>query len=125
MGDSQTGWIRLVVREIAAALGVLSLILLAIAHQPVDAGGRDLYRLADGSIPVICGLVSPEDEPNLLLSGCDVCRISGGIFLPDAPCDSGEKVGFFDRVEVFDIDVVILTQNFSQSNSARAPPVSV
>jgi len=125
MTSMNTNLLKIFMREIVAALGALSLILLAIAHQPIDGGGRDIYLLADGSLPVICGLSLDETGDSTLSVGCDACRISTGVALPPAPC-TAEKLFWANQPVEFSSPVVLNSVvNFGRARFARGPPVIV
>lgn len=76
---------RLIIAEFARALGVLALVFLSFAHQPVGQRGVDgLYLLPDGSVPVICGQLpqgTDRDKPSASNS-CAVHQIGAGMAEP-------------------------------------------
>ncbi len=80
-------------------LCVVALVCLAFVHQPpepVQAGLADadlsLYTLPDGTVPTLC--LPDEDgsekqESHWLGTGCEVCRLSASILLPEPVDQSG------------------------------------
>lgn len=77
-------------------LSTFALCAMAFAHTPIEgrASGIPLsemaaYTLPDGSVPVLCQASAGNDEhrrhPGVGPNGCDVCRLSAAVLLPDAP----------------------------------------
>lgn len=115
--------LRLVAREMAAAFGVLSLILLSIAHQPFGIGGVEAYRLADGRLPVICGpgaLPNGEAEPAW---ECEACRISNGLNVPSSNCQTPVFFAPKTHLIVGLNEGPVVLQYTGRIQMPRAPPV--
>ncbi len=70
-----------IVRDLVAALVVLSLVFLSYAHQPVAATHLDHDTLTAVVTADFCA-DSPADSPH---APCHACRIGGGADLPP-PC---------------------------------------
>lgn len=70
-----------IVRDLVAALVVLSLVFLSYAHQPVGAASLDQDVLTAVVSADFCG-DSPADSSH---APCHACRIGGGADLPP-PC---------------------------------------
>ncbi|MCF6302461.1 MAG: hypothetical protein L3J13_04570 [Devosiaceae bacterium] len=86
MEQRKTNWFVNALGEVGAVLALFSFFLLTIMHQPIGAGPYEVYRLADGTLPVVCGPQNGADDKNEAIAWCDACRISLGVDLPDAPC---------------------------------------
>lgn len=112
----------MIVRELAAALGVLALVFLSFAHQPVGSSTTDgLYLLSDGSVPIFCGS-GPAGENGSLGGGCDACRIAAGIALPDVPCGGTERFALAAQVPGFYSDALVILRHLNRAVRPRAPP---
>lgn len=116
------GW-RLIGRELAAAIGVLSLILLSMAHQPIGVGGIEAYRLADGKLPVICGpgfLPSGEAETG---NECDACRVYGEAAPTHFICENLIRFPLKARIGLELIGSSFFAETFDRVHLPRAPPI--
>lgn len=71
-----------IVRDVVAALAVLSLVFLSYAHQPVAATHLDHEVLTVAVTADFCG-DGPADSSH---APCHACRIGGGADLPP-PCE--------------------------------------
>lgn len=78
-----SGWVRM--------LCVLSLVLVAFAHKPLDVShqleayaGVDFtaYILPDGTLPDLCLTGEGEDSHHAGNSHCEACRIASSVDLP-------------------------------------------
>lgn len=124
MSILSTKRLRLVAREVAAAFGVLSLMLLSMAHQPLGVGGVEAYRLADGRLPVICGPgVLPNGEAERSWE-CEACRISSGVNVPSSTCQTPEHFSLKTHLIVGSHDEPLVLQYTGRVQMPRAPPVS-
>lgn len=112
----------MIVRELAAAFGVLALVFLSFAHQPVGPRtAGELYLLSDGSVPIFCGS-GPAGENGSLNGGCDACRIAAGIALPDAPCRGTERFALATQMPGFHSDTPVIQRRLNRAIRPRAPP---
>ena len=121
----KTKWISVVIRELVSATGVLALIFLAFSHQPIGGDSEKLFRLADGSIPVFCGSGPLEEEGQDYSKGCEACRISSGIALPNVPCEQNQIIYISAGIAVFNYQLPDTSWNFNRSEFARAPPLYI
>lgn len=74
---------QMLLREFGAAFGVLALVFLSFAHQPVFAQ-VPTGSVIDGTFYVsvdFCG-DGPAGSDQSTVSGCEACRIAGGLALP-------------------------------------------
>lgn len=110
-------------REFGAAFGVLALIFLSFAHQPVYAqvpvgSGLDgtLYVQAD-----YCGGGPGADGEGAFSTGCDACRIAAGIDLPPT-----YDVTFLAPTPTRHVTAttVCRSQDYRPAGHARAPPLA-
>ncbi|GEM_PF-3615969 len=110
-----------IVRELAAALGVLALVFLSFSHQPIDPAPGQGFRLADGSIPVFCGS-APDSERQGAGYKCEACRLSFGLNLPEAACSAGAVFQQAERVSTTEYDVIQPMGLINRVGHPRAPP---
>lgn len=114
--------LRAFFREIMAALGVLALIFLGFAHQPLASDPSGQTAFADSLSVVFCGS-GPAEAPNAGKKGCEACRIAAGIALPAPPCARAERMAspgiFADTIPAAPVLRLFLSAN------PRAPPVTV
>lgn len=80
---STKGWVRM--------LCVLSLVLVAFAHKPLDVSnqleayaGVDIsaYILPDGTLPDLCLTDEGDDSHHAGNNHCEACRIASSVDLP-------------------------------------------
>ncbi len=116
--------LRLVAREVAAAFGVLSLILLSVAHQPFGVGGVEAFRLADGRLPVICGPGSLPNGETELAWECEACRISSGIDVPPhSNCQISKRFSLKIHLSAGTYEGLLVPQETGRVQMPRAPPL--
>lgn len=125
MGQMKTNWLITVLGELGAALALFSFFLLTILHQPVAAGPFEAYRLADGTLPVVCGPQSDTESTGDVVPWCDACRISFGATLPQAPCGIAEQ--FVIDTKAPDLPDMVLPMHdvVFGARFARGPPIKV
>lgn len=123
MYPTSKNYYQAVFREYMVAIGVLALILLSFAHQPIGRDDNQVFRFADGSIPVFCGSVPAQGQSSAQVEGCDACRISGGATIPDAPYASLQAFALVAKL-VFAVSVNPALSRFISGNAnPRAPPI--
>lgn len=122
MNTVQNNWRKAFARELVMALSVLALVFLSFAHHPISAQSDDVnFRLTDGSVPVFCGS-GPFGQSGSSKSGCDACRITAGIALPDAPCAFGTRIAPDVLVGATVYAEPVLPGRYNLSAPPRAPP---
>lgn len=121
MRQNKTIW-QMLAREFGAAFGVLAIVFLAFAHQPVYANAPQ-GSIVDGTFYVaadFCGGGPGDDGTGRAGdSGCEACRIAAGIALPSS-CDvallSPAPSGHTPVIKSCEI------RRNHYSSQARAPP---
>lgn len=121
-------WLRIV-----CAIALLS---IGFAHKPPLAQATTLsiaqsadYVLPDGSFPVLCiSLHDDGDASHPTTSsfglGCEVCRLSASIILPQPPATVGQRIAVTLRVLPPSFNEDIFQQLFPPNAAPRAPPAS-
>ncbi len=125
MGQRKTNWFTTALGEAGAALALFSFFFLTIAHQPYGAGPYEAYRLADGTLPVICGSQSKGENTGEVAPFCDACRISFGVALPDAPCGVARRIFIDTKAPVLAELVLPAGDIIFGVRFARGPPTVV
>lgn len=79
-------------RQLLRGLCVVSLALVAFAHQPVAPSGDSAFdaaafTLPDGTLPTLCA-TGPDGEEGSAVGSehCESCRLAGSILLPRVAC---------------------------------------
>lgn len=119
---------RLAVRMLCA----LALLLVGFAHKPPVAAAHaltpaelSLYTLPDGTLPDLC--LTSEDggakhDGGTFGSGCEACRLSASVILPQPADTAGEPVlREADRFVPVRIEA-FYRQLFPPSAAPRGPP---
>ncbi len=125
MVQRKTNWLIIALGEAGAALALFSFFFLTMMHQPAGAGPNEAYRLADGTLPVICGPQSETDSSGDVAPFCDACRISFGVALPDAPCGVAQRIFIDTKAPVLPDLVLPVRDIVSGARFARGPPIVV
>lgn len=112
---------RSIILELTAALGVLALVFLSFAHQPIDPYSGQVFRLADGSIPVFCGSAPGTGENNTEYK-CEACRLSFGLNLLDVACADSEIFQQVEQVLTTGYDIAHPLGLIDRTARPRAPP---
>lgn len=110
-------------REFGAAFGVLALIFLSFAHQPVYAQ-VPTGSVLDGTFYVVadfCGGGPDTDGEGSFGTGCDACRIAAGIDLPPT-----YDATFLAPTPTRHAAVITIcrAQHYQPAGHARAPPAA-
>jgi hypothetical protein len=118
-------------RNCVRLLSALSLVLVAFAHQPLEAQGRGVpdasaYAFPDGSIPVICVTLPAKSSssPAAHLLPCGACLIAGSVLVPipagfAAPSFEAERAVVHAPAER-----LLARRAFPPSAPPQAPPLA-
>jgi hypothetical protein len=112
-------------------LSALSLILVAFAHQPLEASRSDIpdasaYALPDGSIPVICVTLPGVKGDAHIAHGlpCGACLVASSILVPTPAEIPGPSVEPGQSVVYASADLRIERSAFPPSAPPQAPPLA-
>jgi hypothetical protein len=119
-------------RWAARILCALALLFVGFAHQPViayDAPAIDFaaYVLPDGTLPVFCitDTDTTQKDKHVHAQGCDACRITASILLPQ-PADSiGQALELAVNLSINAPVEIEPRRIFSRHASPRGPPEPV
>lgn len=113
-------------------LCVLAMLFVGFAHQPaamaVDAPfDVSAYALPDGSLPILCvsdnGSQNDKDK-HLFAQGCEACRISAAVLLPQPADDVGRILRHAGAAMPAPKVAEIPRRIFSPATAPRAPPLA-
>ncbi len=123
MNPTSKNYCQAAFREFMAAIGVMALILLSFAHQPIGRDDSQVFRFADGSIPVFCGSAPVQDNSFDQGKGCEACRLSAGAVLPNTPCTGSQTFAVLANSVFTVLDSPTLRRFVSGNANPRAPPI--
>lgn len=118
-------------------LCVLALVCLAFAHRPPAIGGLagpsavqvDLsqYALPDGTLPVLCHPAAGDGHTDhkKVASGCEACRISAALLLPEPAKAAQVRFGQILAQTVRDDIVSLHPARRLPGSGPQAPPAAV
>ncbi len=116
------------VQAMVRALCALALVFAAFAHRPLqftDSAGFNVaaYTLPDGTVPVICqfGSEANGSKPDSV-GGCEFCRLSASVVLPDAPAVFVSCAIDIDLAFDLPANDDVIRQAFSANAPPRGPP---
>jgi hypothetical protein len=118
---------RICVRVLAA----LALVLVAFAHQPLEARGKGVpdasaYAFPDGSIPIICVTLparsSKAPAPHVL--PCSACLIAGSVLVPIPAAFAAPPFGAGDAVVDTPWERLVARAAFPPQAPPQGPPLA-
>jgi hypothetical protein len=112
---------------------VIALVMVGFAHKPAAAEPVSLrfaaYILPDGTLPTLCVTDngSPKSDPGGVLHdhGCDACRLSGAILMPEPPLLGAQAVAFSTVMRAVERVYRLKLALYPPSSGPRAPPPTV
>jgi hypothetical protein len=114
-------------------LCVLAMLFLGFAHQPVAMAADapldvSAYALPDGSLPILCvsddGGSQKDKDKHLFAQGCDACRISASVLLPQPADDVGRIMRHASTSMPAPKVAMVPRRIFSPATAPRAPPLA-
>jgi hypothetical protein len=113
-------------REILRFACVIALVMVGFAHKPVSAYPAEaqmpVYELPDGTFATIC-FADHDSKPHASKDfGCDACRLSSTILVPEAPCLNGRTISFSGGARVFERRQRLARTLYHPGSGPRAPP---
>ncbi|MCG6857593.1 MAG: hypothetical protein LJE67_05960 [Salaquimonas sp.] len=120
---------------VTRALIAIALLAIAFGHQPLRFGApadaervADLaaYALPDGSLPALClgGGSSTHGKGHVFHAGCDACRLTASVAMPEPPCiGGGERVAIEAPARIANV-LIAFNQTFPPSAPPTAPPLA-
>lgn len=108
---------------------VLALILVGFAHKPLSAAPLAVqfsaYMLPDGTLPTLCLNEDPTTPVGLAkMDGCDACRLTGAILLPEPP-RIGVALAHFAEAPAPKRPFFLAERLYPPSSGPRAPPAMI
>jgi hypothetical protein len=110
---------------------VFALVMIGFAHRPVAADPVKLqfaaYILPDGTLPTLCLNEAPtQPEKGVLYNhGCEACRLSAAILLPEPPSIAAQAAEFATVARTIERQYELELALYPPSSGPRAPPSSV
>lgn len=105
---------------------VLALVMIGFAHQPVAAYPNEAripaYELPDGSYASLC-IGDHDSKPHTTKDfGCDACRLTSAILVPQAPMVGQIALAAGERTRLLERAYRLSCSLYPPSSGPRAPP---